>query len=261
MKTILLTFFLFLSTLQAQNTFRFFINNLNLPMDNRGFLAEVNIPGGGWGQYLTNPFLYSGGFWFSGYNEDTLWANSQATLMVTYQPGNVDSNQYDPRFKIYVVNKSDPPFGHSWQEWIFAVDIGAEFYDGDNDSVYNPVDLNGNGEWDINEDSPDLIGDQVAWCVFNDGVYPRLAFPETLPLGIEIHQTLFGYNRFSAPQLKNTIFIRYKIYNTGKANPILDSVYFTTWTDSELGRFDDDLVGCDTLINSGFTYNSGPDLL
>ncbi len=58
----------------------------------------------------------------------------------------------------------------SWQEWIFAVEIGAEFYDGDNDGIYNPVDLNSNGEWDPDEDRPDIIGDQVAWCVFNDAV-------------------------------------------------------------------------------------------
>ena len=73
---------------------------------------------------------------------------ASASLIENYLPGNVGSNQYDPRYKIYVVKESDQPFGPSWQEWIFAVEIGAEFYDGDNDGVYNPIDLNGNGEWD-----------------------------------------------------------------------------------------------------------------
>jgi hypothetical protein len=28
----------------------------------------------------------------------------------------------------------------AWQDWKDAVDLGADFYDGDGDGVYNPVD-------------------------------------------------------------------------------------------------------------------------
>jgi len=263
MKTILLTFFLFLPTLQAQTEFRFFINNINMPINHVGTLADVNIPPDGTlGRYLGIGFLFSGGFFLSGYNGDTLWANAQASasLIENYQPGNVDSNPYDPRYKIYVVKESDQPFGPSWQEWIFAVGIGAEFYDGDNDGVYAPVDLNSNGHWDPDEDRPDIIGDQVAWCVFNDGVTPRWFFVKVPPLGIEINQTIFGYKTHNAPQLKNILFIRYKIINTGKVNSILDSVYFSAWADADIGEAHlDDLVGSDTLTNSGFTYGLDPD--
>ncbi len=250
MKTILITFLLFLPTLQAQSQFRFHINNINMPMNNKGILADVNIPPDGTlGRYLDVPFLFSGGFWLSGYNEDTLWANAMASasLIENYLPGNVGSNQYDPRYKIYVVKESDQPFGPSWQEWIFAVETGAEFYDGDNDGVYNPIDLNGNGLWDPEEDRPDIIGDQIAWCVFNDAVTQRVRFAGVPPLGIEIHQTVFGYRTNNAPQLKNILFIRYKIINKGTINSILDSVYFTAWADPDLGDHFDDLVGCDTL--------------
>jgi len=263
MKLFIISVLLSASTLQAQSTFRFFINNINLPMNNNGILAGVNIPpGGSGGQYLGTEFLFSGGFYLSGYNGDTLWANAMASasLIENYQPGNVDSSQNDPRYKIYVVNESDQRFGPSWQEWIIAVEIGAEFYDGDNDGIYNPVDLNGNGEWDINEDRPDIIGDQIAWCVFNDGVYPRNRFENVPPLGIEIHQTVFGYKSSSAPQLKNVLFIRYKIFNKGTVNSLLDSVYFAIWTDPDLGvNFVDDLVGSDTLTNSGFVYGLDSD--
>ena len=60
---------------------------------------------------------------------------------------------------IYVVNSNDPPFGSSWQEYKNAVLQGAEFYDGDGDGIYNPIDKNGNGKRDTNEDSPNQIGD------------------------------------------------------------------------------------------------------
>ena len=64
------------------------------------------------------------------------------------------------------VGSEDPPFGPSWLDWIDAVYLGADFYDGNNDGIYNPVDLNGNNQWDPNEDKPDLILDEAYWCVF-----------------------------------------------------------------------------------------------
>ena len=100
----------------------------------------------------------------------------------------------------------------------------------------------------LNEDRPDIIGDQIAWCVYNDAVTPRTRFVGVPPLGIEIHQTVFGYKTNNAPQLKNVLFIRYKIINKGTVNSILDSVYFSAWTDPDLGEIHwDDLAGCDTL--------------
>ena len=119
-----------------------------------------------------------------------------ASLIENYIPGKVGDNQYDPRYKIYVVKRDDGPFSASWQEWRFAVDLGAGFYDGNNDSIYNPVDLNGNNVWDPTEDKPDLIGNVTTWCVFNDGQTPRTRFANVEPMGIEIRQSLFGYIHF-----------------------------------------------------------------
>ena len=262
MKAFIFFFLFFFSAIYPQTQFRFFINNIDMPMDNKGVLADVyGIPGGSLGKYNDIGFLFSGGFWLSGYNEDTLWANAQATAsrIINYIPGNVDSNQYDPRYKVYDVERSDQVFGFEWQQWKYAVDLGADFYDGDGDGIYNPIDLNGNGSWDPNEDKPDIIGHQVAWCVYNDGDTARERFVGIPPLGIEIHQTVFGYATTLAPQLKNVLFIRYKINNTGKVNPLFDSVYFTAWADADLGDHIDDLVGCDSTVSSGFIYNSGPD--
>jgi hypothetical protein len=232
-----------------------------MPMDNKGFLADVyGIPGGQGGLYQEVPFLYSGGFWLSGKNADTLWANAQGAWYQNYVPGNVDSNLYDPRYKVYVASPRGFPFGPEWHQWKFAVSFGADFYDGDGDGVYNPVDLNNNGHWDPDEDRPDIIGDKVAWCVFNDGDTTSYFRRWDPPLGIEIHQTVFGYITNFATQLKNVLFIRYKIFNSGKINSILDSVYFTAWADADLGlNFDDDLVGSDSLTNSGFIYGLDPD--
>ncbi len=258
MKKILLLC-LFPILLHSQSQYRFFINNINFPIDNKGVLAHVNIPpDGSGGRFGVSTFLFSSGFMVSGYNYNTLWACGQATtsLVENFIPGNVDSNQTNPIYKIYVNDNSSTPNYPNWQEYINAVRAGASFYDGNGDGIYNPVDLNGNNQWDPNEDKPDIIGDKTTWCVYNDGVpgNQRTRFVGVDPVGLEIHQSLFGYATTNL--LGNVIFIRYKLINTGKVNSKLDSVYFSAWADPDLGtEFDDDLVGCDTIRQSGFVYN------
>jgi len=39
----------------------------------------------------------------------------------------------------------------------------------------------------------------------------------------------------------------------------MDSVYFGVWEDADMGDATDDVVGCDTLLNSGFYYADEPD--
>ena len=264
MKTLIISLLLMPAIIFSQSQYRFFINNINMPINNRGVLGYVNIqPEGPNGRFDDVSFLFSGGFLLSGYNNDSLWANGVATasLIENYLAGNVDSNQYDPRYDLYV-NTSHNYFVDylEWNRYKFAVANGAEYYDGDANGYYDPIDLNGNNRWDPNEDKPDLLGyeytSQTAWCVYNDGEENRVFFPNTAPLGIEIHQSVFALHPYDAPQVKNVLFVRYKIINTGKVNSLLDSVYFTAWTDPDLGiNFEDDLVGSDTLLNSGFIYN------
>ena len=266
-------FVLFISTGLSQDSYLLEINKLRVPFNNKGVLANVEACGVSQGEIDSIGFLYSAGFFLSGKNNDSVWANAMATAsrIEDYQTGNVDSITYDPRYGIYTLKKYyanvlRDPFGLTWQQWRYAVGHGAEYYDGDKDGVYNPVDLNGNGKWDPDEDAPDLIGDITAWCVYNDGVPAEKRAYKTEPLGIEIHQTVFAfyddypYNNFDARS--STFFVRYKIINTGKVSDIFDSVYFGGWADTDLGGWNayvDDLAGCDTLHNSGYVYNQGTD--
>ena len=263
MKRTILLIVLISTLIYSQPQYRFFINNINMPINNHGVLGDVNIPPDGTlGRFDGIGFLFSGGFWLSGYNDDSLWANGMATasLIENYIPGNVDSNQYDPRYDLYVVENSNYVNYADWNRYKFAVNNGAEYYDGDGNGYYDPIDLNFNNRWDPNEDKPDILslGSQTAWCVYNDGIPgdQRFRFIGVEPRGIEIHQSVFGFSAYSAPQLQNVLFIRYKILNTGKVNSILNSVYFSAWADADLGmNYEDDLVGSDTLLNSGFIYN------
>lgn len=249
------------------DTYRFFINNIDLPLNKTGVIALVDAGSGLGGKYDGIIFLFSGGFLLSGYTNDSLWVNGVAASSriedytagsIIKWNGDITSAEADPKAQIYVLKSTDGDFAESWFEWKDAVELGAYYYDGDGNGIYEPIDLNANGKWDTNEDRPDLLGDETVWCVYNDGVEPtQRRFNDVKPQGIEIRQTVFGYH--SEGTLNNIIFIRYSILNTGYVANILDSVYFSAFVDADIGNNTDDLSGSDTLKNAGFVYNENDD--
>ncbi|MCB9210867.1 MAG: T9SS type A sorting domain-containing protein [Ignavibacteriales bacterium] len=244
------------------DSYRMYVNNINLPVNRAGVIADVAIDDGfeAGGQYDGGTFLYSAGFFLSGKDNGNLWANAvaSASRIQDYQPGTHEFGPFDARNVIYVLRSADGDFHSSWDDWKDAVALGAEFYDGDGDGIYNPVDKNGNGTWDPDEDRPDLIGDETVWCVMADNVdAPLRRWSNVSPKGIEVRQTIFGFE--SAGSLGNILFVRYKIRNTGSVNEVLDSCFFGVWADPDVGDYTNDLVGCDTTLNAGFVYDNGID--
>jgi len=236
------------------------VNDIYLPFNNKGIIADVNVPPlGSTGQFAGGTFLFSSGFWLSGYSNDSLWANgaASASLVEDYLAGTVGMDPNDPLAGIYKLTSADVPFGQSWQDWIDAVALGADFYDGNGDGIYNPVDLNGNNQWDPNEDKPDLLLDETYWCVFNDGLPANIRRWEAEPQGIEIRQTIFA--SASAGALGNVVFVRYRIKNTGTEADTLKEVYISMWADADVGDATDDVYGSDTLRQGIYFYNNAPD--
>jgi hypothetical protein len=149
---------------------------------------------------------------------------------------------------------------HSWSEYMAgAAPHGApwRFYRLPDTATPAPDDS-------VDVPGPDVIGDQMLWCVYND------ADPDghnndagsTAPLGVEVQQTTFAFDRQSS--LGQTLFIKYRLINKG--GNTLDSMFISQWSDPDLGGaagFTDDLVGCDTLPDGtaqprsmGYVYNS-----
>ena len=239
------------------------VNNVWMPLNRRGIIADVNVPpNGSLGQFAGGGFLFSSGFFLSGYRDGALWANAaaSASLVEDYIQGIV-GGENDPNAVIYVINSQDEPFGQSWQDWSDAVALGADFVDGDGDGVYNPVDKNGNGIWDPDEDMPDLIGDELAWCVFHDGLpVAQRRWNTSLEVGIEVRQSVFAFA--SAGAIGNIIFVRYRMMYVGltPSDPDqLTDVYFGAWADPDLGDATDDVVGVDVPRNAGYTYGNKSD--
>ena len=154
-----------------------------------------------------------------------------------------------PQYRIYKIRKdwdklpSGPTkdqYRKDYEEW--PGNEGAPFYDSNNDGVYT-----------TRIDKPLFLGDEVLWCVMNDLDSERVEFSTgSLPVGIEIQITLFGFN--STNVLKDVVFKTYKIIN--KSNDVLDSMYIGYWSDALLGYALDNYGGCDTTLKLGYFYNA-----
>ena len=95
------------------DAYRFNINNLNIPINRVGTIADVNIPPDGTlGRFGNGTFLFSSGFFMSGLTNGNLWAFAQASasLIENMTAGTVESGPNDPDAVIYVVNGEDEPF-------------------------------------------------------------------------------------------------------------------------------------------------------
>jgi hypothetical protein len=220
-KILLLFSLLIFNNIQSQSfdTIQVNINNVKLPLFNDGRI-------GPWGIYDSVHFLYSAGFFLTGKSDDLVWSNGiqESDDYLDYLPGKYNSDKEAENNKFYVLKSIDTHFGQEWQDWKNAVEMGAYFYDGDADGLYNPVDLDGNGVWNEGEDRPDLLGDFTSFTVFNDGKPSNERyFQDVSPQGIEMKQTTFAYLDESNEIINNVIFLRYIIENVGDNN-VLDSV-------------------------------------
>lgn len=137
---------------------------------------------------------------------------------------------------------------HSWSEYMRgAAPHGAPW------KIYRLPDPNAPGD-SIDVPGPDVLGDMMTWCVFNDAdpANHTNQAGSSPPLGVEVQQTAFAFNRQGALGL--TIFLKYKIINKGSNQ--LNQMYASLWCDPDLGGFTDDLVGVDTTLSLGYVYNS-----
>ncbi len=100
----------------------------------------------------------------------------------------------------------------------------------------------------------DIPGDEMLWAVYNDASPSNHTNQAggTNPLGIEVQQTTYAFNRPGA--LGNTVFIRFRIVNKG--GNTIDSMYVSLWSDPDVGGASDDLVGCDPALDVGYGYNA-----
>ena len=138
-------------------------------------------------------------------------------------------------------------YRNDWFEW--PAHKGAPFEDIDHNGVYNP-----------NVDIPGIpLASQTIWFVANDlDAAQSLALYGSPPIGLEMQLTVWAYTGPGA--LSNVIFRRTRLIYKGTsdtpANALIDSMFIAQWSDPNLGDFDDDFAGCDSVLGLGYVYNA-----
>lgn len=118
--------------------------------------------------------------------------------------------------------------------------------------TYAPfVDVNGDGIYQPEEgEYPDIRGDQFIWWVFNDaGNVKQQSL--TAAMGVEVQTSGFAFS--TQDFLNNASFYNYRVINRGALT--VDSTYIAVWDDADLGYYNDDFIGCDTVRGLGILYN------
>jgi len=160
-------------------------------------------------------------------------------------------------------------YKHDWEHWPVAK--GAPYDDVNGDGAFTAATWNTETlEWD--GDIPGIPGaDQTIWLVANDlpdendPNYPGQAVSVSEggwgspPIGFEMQMSMWGYDYPFSNPLSSMFFKRARMIYVGlpggPATAKLDTVYFTQWSDPDLGTYTDDYVGCDTTLSLGYVYN------
>jgi hypothetical protein len=240
-------------------------NQLDMFVTNVGVFAydKGNIRGKSDGLYFPNSYpmsdktvIYDSGMWIgctraNGFETDTLV--TVAEYSQEFAPGPLGSDSGDPANRVYKIYKNH----------LDRVADGEQVpYHGDT----VPLTADDYNEWPAAQGAPlgddgtpwinELGADQMTYTVFNDGdadLHTNDA-GATAPIGIEIRQTTFAFDRSDA--LGSVIFMKYELkYDENQAAPI-ENVYLSLWSDPDLGGAGDDFVGCNPDIGLGYCYNA-----
>ena len=138
-------------------------------------------------------------------------------------------------------------------------EVLAPYIDRNGDGVYDPGDgdypkYDLKNEFDCTEREAVIYGDQNLWWIFNDkgNVHTQSGASS---IGLEIRAQAFAFA--SNDEVNNMTFYNYEIHN--RSSFTLTETYFGQWVDPDLGRSDDDYVGCDVSRGLGYVYNGDDD--
>jgi len=123
----------------------------------------------------------------------------------------------------------------------------APFIDVDGNGIYNPL---------TGGDYPDIKGDEMLYCIYNDNLS---AHTETggVPLKVEIHASAYAYFcptvADSMKVINYTTYYNYEIFN--RSGNTYNNTYLGMFHDVDLGYYKDDYVGCVSTENFSYTCN------
>lgn len=130
----------------------------------------------------------------------------------------------------------------------------APFFDSDKNGIYNPREGDYPSIKSTDDPAAASVASQMVFWVINDVGGPHQA-PDAAPIGIQMNCLAFAFA--TSDELNNMTFYTYEIHN--KSNTTLEETIMSQFVDCDLGNFEDDYVGCDTVRSLGFCVNADPD--
>ncbi|CAN0064845.1 unnamed protein product, partial [Laminaria digitata] len=199
--------------------------------------------------------IFAAGIWIAGLVDGELKGSAARYSRWEFWPGPLDNDGNPPDDcssfdKIWEIKREDLQayidsgnISGNLRNWPWQ--LGAPVVDGDG-NLHN---------YNLQEgDLPELFGDQRLWWIMNDrGNTHESTNGESIGLEVQASAHAYDYSGF----IGNVTFYDYQIIN--KNNQDLTDAYFAFFKDSDLGSFDDDYVGSDSLLHLGYTYNGDND--
>jgi hypothetical protein len=273
----------FIINTNAQVTYELFeVNGFQIPISSNGDIVggqesayNMSVPNTDAGT------IYAGNIWVAGKSPDNQlkaafetyesegsdWFNGPLTLNTAETNGSV-MEQYS---QVFMANSDDVathmayfaalenntvttefPNGYTIPEWLFGwpahgdVAFGQAFY------LAPFFDYNLDGYYDPEMgDYPLFCGDKCAYVIFNDKGNTHAS--GGLPIGLEVHLMMYGFENTGDPTLENTVFLKYHIINRGTQT--LFETYFGKWMDFDIGYTGDDFIGTNVKRSAFYGYN------
>lgn len=114
------------------------------------------------------------------------------------------------------------------------------------------VDFNSDGSYDPTVgDYPFIKGDQAIFFVYNDNGGTHSETGGT-SLGLEVQGMAYEFS-CSDPAFANTVFVDYTVIN--KSTNTYHDFYAGSWTDFDIGNYNDDYIGSDATRGAYYAYN------
>lgn len=144
---------------------------------------------------------------------------------------------------------------HSWSEYMAgAAPMGAPWrlHRLPNTPTPDPADS-------VDVPGPDVLGDMMTWCLFNDADPVRHTSDAggSPPLGAEVEQIVFGFD--DPGPMGDAAFIRWRVRNRGTSTWM--AFRAGCWSDPDLGgspTYLHDKAGSDSARSVVFAYNGNP---
>ncbi len=191
----------------------------------------------------------------------TIYGNGQDYFVgpIADNSSSVDFNmRYDRLWKVsnieilqHQASYSEP--GYIMPESIASWPGNGNTANGESHILAPFVDLNADGIYNPNEgDYPQIKGDQAVYFIMNDynGLHTETGGAR---VGVEIHAMTYAFSAAVDSPINDCVFINLQVRKKVGGN--LSNFYLGIYNDFDLGAYNNDYIGTDSIRNMVYVYN------